>query len=297
MFSLCCISKEIKSSFKTMTWKKYKELASEDLFDAKYKLGAVWLNNVCVTHDAIKHCIKNGWNYRVSSSLFPILTHPDSNLTPECAPQYGDIAKEFRKIRDCGYNIRLSTHPDQFNVLASESDESVEKTIKELNHHGWIMDMLGCPRSYEAPMNIHVNCSKGPLDKIANKFFNNLVRCDDSVVSRLVIENEDKGVWNVSNCLKYFGDTIPVTFDNLHNKCNPSELSESECLDACSKTWRGYTPLFHYSESDPSNKNPRAHADIPVDIPPVGCYDWDVELKSKDKAVRILQETTKGAIV
>lgn len=290
MLSLCCISKTVTPAFKTMTWKKYRELYSENPHSAKYALGQVWLHNVRVTHKIISYCQKNGWNYRVSSSLFPVLTHPEAGLTPECVPQYEDISREFRAIRDNQYAVRLSTHPDQFNVLASESDASVNKTISELNYHGWLMDMLGCPQSYESPINIHINCTKGSLSSIADKFFNNLTRCSNSVISRLVVENEDKGVWNVRNILNYFGGLIPITFDNLHNKCNPSNMTESDCMTLCANTWGEVTPLFHYSESIPGNKNPRAHADMPLDNLPSRIYDWEVELKAKDLAVGRLQE-------
>ena len=39
-------------------------------------------------------------------------------------------------------------------------------------------------------------------------------------------------------------------------------------------------------ESHPEKTNPRAHADMPVDKPCSNQYDWDIELKSKDAAIR-----------
>ncbi len=91
--------------------------------------------------------------------LFPSLTHPSFEYGVQNVPQYEQIMEEFRDIvyYNETWQVRLSTHPDQFNVLASENNLSVEKTIAELNHHGWVMDMLGCERSYYNPINIHVN--------------------------------------------------------------------------------------------------------------------------------------------
>jgi UV DNA damage endonuclease len=193
--------------------------------------------------------------------------------------------EEFRDIvyYNETWQVRLSTHPDQFNVLASENQASVDKTIAELNHHGWIMDKLGCDRSYYNPMNIHVNCTKGDLADIAARFMSNLNKCEQSVTSRLVVENEDKGCWTVDNLLKHF--RLPITFDNLHDKCNPSETDSDACMYQCAATWN-VRPLFHYSESHPEKTNPRAHADMPVDKPCSEQYDWDIELKSKDAAIR-----------
>ena len=229
MYNLCCISNELKEqgySFKTMTWKRFNQLRDEH--GAEYaldQLGQRWLNNVEVTRLCIEHCSDNGWGYRVSSSLFPCLTHPDFNYSVQNVPQYDQIMEEFRDIvyYNETWQVRLSTHPDQFNVLASENQASVDKTIAELNHHGWVMDILGCERSYQNPINIHVNCTKGELSDIAARFMSNLNKCDQSVTSRLVVENEDKGCWTVANLLEHFD--IPITYDNLHDKCNPSFMN------------------------------------------------------------------------
>ena len=292
MYNLCCISNELKDQgykFQTMTWKRFNQLRDEH--GAEYaldQLGQRWLNNVEVTRLCIEHCADNGWGYRVSSALFPCLTHPEFQYSIQNVPQYEQIMEEFRDIvyYNETWQVRLSTHPDQFNVLASENQASVDKTIAELNHHGWVMDMLGCERSYYNPMNIHVNCTKGDLAHIATRFMSNLNKCDQSVTSRLVVENEDKGCWNVTNLLKHF--ELPITFDNLHHKCNHDEQISCElaAMDWCADTWLNVKPLFHYSESMPDHKNPRKHADMPTDCPASEAYDWDVELKSKDAAIR-----------
>lgn len=306
MYNLCCISNELKEmgySFQTMTWKRFNQLLeSEGQRYALYELGKRWHNNCDVTFMAIQHCHENGWGYRVSSSLFPCLTHPDFQYTIKDVPHYQEIVNLLGQIADFNrtWKVRLSTHPDQFNVLASENQSAVDKTIRELNHHGWIMDKLGCERSYYNPINIHVNCTKGDLADIAARFMSNLNKCDQSVTSRLVVENEDKGCWTVANLLEHFD--IPITYDNLHDKCNPSihgnkklaSLLQSihrldiDNMQNCANTWGNVKPLFHYSESHPDKTNPRSHADMPTDLPASDLYDWDVELKAKDKAIREL---------
>ena len=296
MYSLCCISNELKPaySFKTMTWKRFNDLGANDV--ALKELSARWLNNVKVTHRIIQHCADNGWNYRVSSALFPILTHPDFSFGFHDAPDHQQILSEFRAIQDARYPVRLSCHPDQFNVLASRNEFSLAKTKNELERHAWMMDLLGCERSYQNPINIHVNCSDGEPWEIADRFAANLATLSDSVRSRLVVENEDKGIWNVERLVKYFYNRhgIPITYDNLHDKCNPSDAGIYDCV----ATWGKYKPLFHYSESHPDKSNPRSHADMPTDFPTYYIsasetqsydVDWEVELKSKDLAVRELE--------
>jgi len=295
MYNLCCISNELKEQdyhFQTMTWKRFNQLVdSEGQEFALIELGERWLNNIKVTFMSIQHCYQNGWGYRVSSSLFPCLTHPEFSFSVQDIPQYREIEEELNAIKKYNkdWQVRLSSHPDQFNVLASENQSAVDKSIRELNHHGWVMDMMGCERSYYNPINIHVNNTKGELDDIACRFMYNLARCDESVTSRLVVENEDKGCWNVVNLYSHFD--IPITYDNLHDKCNPSIASPSASnMAVCATTWGGVKPLFHYSESMPDQKNPRKHADMPRSYPATDRYDWDVELKSKDAAIRSCSE-------
>ena len=290
-YNLCCISNELKEQghkFQTMTWKRFNQLiVSEGEEYALNELGKRWLNNVEVTGACIEHCANNGWGYRVSSSLFPCLTHPEFVYSISDVPQYRSIMFEFEDIsrNNLAWKVRLSTHPSQFVVLASENQSAVEKSIVDLNHHGWVMDMLGCKRSYYNPINIHVNCTKGSLDDIACRFMMRLNECHESVQSRLVVENEDRCCWTVVNLLEHFD--IPITYDNHHDKCNPSIAAPHVSnMAACAATWGSIKPLFHYSEGHPDKPNPRSHADMPTDCPATDRYDWDIELKSKDAAIR-----------
>lgn len=294
MYNLCCISNELKEdgvAFKTMTWKRFTQLCSEHGDEyALDQLGHIWLNNIYVSHECIYHCHKNGWGYRVSSALFPVLTHPDFKYDIIDVPQVDQIIAAFDDIKHDNkhWKVRLSTHPDQFVVLASENQDAVDKSIAELNHHGWVMDKLGCQRNHYNVMCLHVNNSKGDPADIAARFMSNLNKCHESVISRLVVETEDRGCWHAENLCEHFD--IPVIFDNLHNQCNPSpNLSELGAALLCESTWNGIKPVFHLSESHPDKSNPRCHADMPTFVPPISLLveaDFECEYKSKDSAIR-----------
>lgn len=291
MYSLCCISNMLKPhfSFQSMTWSRYRQL--ESMYGTDVALSTLsdrWYNNVCVTHKTILHCIKNGWNYRISSSIFPLITHPDFNIPIEQTPKYNDIINIFTAIRQLVsfMNIRLSTHPDHFNVLATKNTVTLDKSIKELNHHGWFMDLIGCCRNHNSPINIHINNSRDTYNDVVRMLIDNIKMLDDSVSSRLVFENEDRGLWTISalhdHVYNFIG--IPITYDNLHHHCNPSTGD----AELCASTWANFKPLFHYSESQPNNPNIRAHAVMPVGRPPCDHYDWEIELKGKDLAIKML---------
>ena len=294
-YNLCCISKSLASEghkFQTMTWARFSKLPREE---AIRTVSERTLNNIRVTHKILEQCVSKGWGYRVSSALFPLLTYDVAELDLEEYPHYNAI---MEALNDCAKvirenSIRISCHPDQFNVLASLGKAQVEKTIKELNHHGWLMDMLGAHRDYRCPINIHVNNTKGEPAEIADRFMMNLYKCHESVRSRLVIENEDKGIWTPKLLVENF--QIPITYDNLHHKCLPDGFTQDQAHCLCYMTWmRGgyFKPLFHYSESHPDKPNPRSHADMPTAIPSQSIsmdVDYDVELKFEDEAIDAIE--------
>ena len=291
MNCLCCISNVLADNgdkFQTMTYKRFASLPRKQAIDI---VSERTLNNIIVTRKALAHCATHEWGYRVISNLFPLLTYDLADLQLTDYPDHDNI---ISTLADCAiiiqqHDLRVSCHPDQFNVLASTNAASVSKTITELNHHGWLMDTLGTSRDYTAPINIHVNNTSGDPADIAARFMSNLAKCDDSVQSRLVVENEDKGIWTPSLLAEHFD--LPITFDNLHHKCLPDNLTQDQAHRLCYATWP-CKPLFHYSESHPDKPNPRSHADMPTAAPPVSVdmpVDYDIELKHKDYAIAAMQ--------
>jgi UV DNA damage endonuclease len=176
-------------------------------------------------------------------------------------------------------------------VPASATKTVVEKSIIELKNHASIMDLFGLPQSYEAPINIHMNCYKGGTKEIAKRFVDVYNDLPVNVKSRLVLENEDKpNSWKVEELydLVYSNTGIPITYDNLHFRCNPGKLSAKEAVKLSMSTWGSHRPLFHFSDNDLTNKNPRAHGDY-VRVIPNEYIDLDVdfefEFKAKDYAL------------
>jgi UV DNA damage endonuclease len=327
---LTCISEELKEkdkkkySFQTMTRKRFNDLCVRDGIDETIKeLSSRILHNVRATRYIIRHCINNNiLHYRLSSALFPLITDektevtfddlPDKNLIQEELAFAGKIAKDF--------NISIGSHPDQFNVLASLNRDAVTRTINELNFQASVLDMLGLPQDHTAPMNIHINYNPKEGEHwqvVATRFFRNLSMCDKGVYKRLTIENEDKGFFNVDNCIEFsdylfktFGAMIPVCYDNLHDYCNPSEFGISVAYNAerCAYTWVKQTeklhldednfiaPVFHWSEGTP--EKPRSHAEYfalgntppHIAIEPNKEAKWECEVKGKDKAIRLLRK-------
>lgn len=296
---LCCISLKLQETdnpvkFQTMTYKRFSSLPREEALSI---LGDRILNNMYVTDAIIEHCAINNYCYRLSSDLFPLITYDAANVDLSDLPNYDDIQDSFDTIEETiqRTGVRVSCHPSEFNVLASTNNNAVAKTIDELNFYSSFMDRIGCPTDYRSPINLHVHNKDGDHESIIARFLNSFNLLDPNCRSRLVIENDDKvNCWSVNELINIFHakTNIPITFDYLHHACHPDGLTEEEAIRACYKTWGGYTPLFHYSESRPGN-NPRAHSDYANNqFNTYGLeFDIDFELKMKDHAIsRYLDE-------
>jgi UV DNA damage endonuclease len=271
-----------------MTYKRFSSLPREEALSV---LGNRILNNLVVTNKTIEFCSDNNYTYRTSSDIFPLITYDLANVTLEQLPNYESIEKEFDSISQTisSTGVRVSCHPSEYNSLASLSEKVVEKTITELNFYSNFFDRIGLEANYNNPMNLHVHNKSGTYQEIIDRFMKTFDRLNDNCKSRLVIENDDKiNCWSVKELIEHFNPAtnIPITFDYLHHKCNPNDMTEQEALESCYLTWNQYRPLFHYSESREGN-NPRAHADYAEN--PFNNYnlefDYDMELKMKDLAI------------
>lgn len=291
--SLCCISLRLQEQgIKSSTMTKTRFLAL-DRKNAEKIVADRTLNNVFVTRKTLELCGQKGWNYRISSGMMPLETLPEANLLLENNYNIEKILREFKLCAETikKYNIRCSTHPDQFVVPASSNPNVVKKSIEELEVHAKMMDYLELPRSYQSPINIHMNCYKGDTKEIAKRFIDVYNSFSEGVKSRLVLENEDKpNSWKVEELydLVFQKTGIPITYDNLHYRCNQGKLSAPEAMNLAKSTWGTYKPLFHFSDNDLQNSNPRAHAEYVRTIPfEYNCndVDFEFEFKAKDYAL------------
>lgn len=294
--SLCCIHvglQEQEIRFNVMTYAQYNKLGKDV---AMKVLADRSLNNIKTIHAIIKECAKNGWNYRIGSNVFPLMTHPDLSFTVDDFYNSSEIHAEFSAAAATikQYNIRCSMHPDQFVVPSSPNPNTRKNSIRDLEQHAMIMDMLELPCNHNAPINIHMNCyNNGNFEEAADRFCVSYGQMSTSVRNRLVLENEDKGKsWTVQNLYDhvYKRIGIPITFDNLHHLCNSGDMSDDCAMSIAISTWpKGIVPLFHFSESLPGN-NPRAHADFPTMLPSIYAnhkdpLHLDFEFKMKELAI------------
>ena len=249
------------------------------------------------TQDLIKIIDFNGRSgirmYRMSSDIFPWCSEYElQNL-----PDFTEISLNLKMAGDLAVELdqRLSFHPSPYCVIASERNDVVEKSIKELRQHGEIMDLMGLERSHKYPINIHINTTKPHKELAAERFINSYANLHESVKSRLVVENDDKkSQFTPSDLyeLLYKKIGIPITFDFLHHVCNPDGLTQEKSLALCLSTWSdNITPLTHFSDSrklfEDSSSKEVAHSDwIWSKIETYDkVFDIELEVKMKDLAL------------
>ena len=89
----------------------------------------------------VKWNTRNNINvFRMSSSIFPWMSEyelPDLQDWPEIKNILKAIGKHANEN-----DVRLSFHPGPFNILCSPKPHVVEKTIKELDQHCFILDTM-----------------------------------------------------------------------------------------------------------------------------------------------------------
>lgn len=234
---------------------------------------------------------KNNINFfRMSSNLIPwasdyeLTELPDYDLIAEALYQAGLYAAEN--------NIRITTHPDHFNKLTSPKESVILNTIRDLEIHGEMFDMMCLPRTHHAKINIHVGAAYGDKPMATGNFCKNFHRLSESVKTRLTVENDDKP--SLYTTEELYNDihkhiNIPIVFDYHHHDLHPGEQTEREALDMALSTWPlDVRPVVHYSESrsvehgDPKIK-PQAHSDSYVRAVNTYGLEMDIMLECKSK--------------
>ena len=228
--------------------------------------------------------------FRLSSDLFPWSS--EYNLSD--LPDFDDICLALQEAGDFAHDNghRITTHPGPFNVLGSPKESVVIKTIKELNTHSEIFDMMGLPDTPYAKINIHVGGTYGgDFAGTAERFCRNFLKLSTSCQNRLTVENDDKAsMWSTRHLYDYIHKVIriPIVFDYHHHKFCTGGQTEQEALELAMSTWQDVKPVVHYSQdrsvehNDPKIR-PQAHSDSYWTAIETYGHDVDIMLECKHK--------------
>lgn len=231
--------------------------------------------------------------FRMSSDMFPWASEYDILSLPNIQ----EIAAVCKRVGEYAKSVgqRLTFHPGPFNVLCSPNPKVVENTIKDLENHGKVMDLLGLDLSTYNKMNIHCNGVFGDKLSAMERFCENFQKLSKSVRSRLTVENDDKASMYSVTDLMYIHQSIdiPIVFDYHHHQFCTGGLTEREALDLAVSTWKE-KPIVHHSESKALHENdkkvkPQAHSDYVFGIPDLYGHQVDIMLEAKQKELALLK--------
>ena len=248
------------------------------------------LKNVKDLETILKWNKENGiYFFRMGSDILPWGNKVDVTQFPDYKEISDVLARCGKFATDNG--IRITTHPGPFNLLASPKEDVVMNTIKDLEMHAMIFDLMGLSKTPYNKINIHVGATYGNKESAAATWCRNFHRLSDSVKSRLTIENDDKAnMFSVKDLHELIHQKvgIPIVFDYHHHTFNTGGLSAEEALRLATSTWPdGIIPATHYSESKSLHENndklnPRAHSDFVVE--PIDTFGLEVDVMIEAKA-------------
>ena len=184
---------------------------------------------------------------RLSSDILPVYTEPSwkwfwrqsdvRNYAQRNFSRVGELARENR--------VRLSFHPGQFTVLASDNPDIVDRSIEEFEYHVDMARWMGYGKTFQDfKINVHIAGRQGPAG-----IRSALARMTPEARNCLTIEN-DEMTWGIEHSLELVKDCALV-LDIHHHWIKTGEYIEptDDRVKGISDSWRGVRPVIHYSVS------------------------------------------------
>jgi UV DNA damage repair endonuclease len=184
---------------------------------------------------------------RLGSDILPVYTEPTWSYYWRRPDVLDYCSRGFMAIGTLARTrgVRLSYHPGQFTVLASDSLDIVNRSIEEFEYHADMARFMGYGKSFQdLKINVHISGRQGPEGiRAAYKRLSNEAR------NCITIENEENA-WGLDDCLT-ISDVVPIVLDIHHHWCKTGEyISPMDSrVDRVVQSWRGVRPTMHYSVS------------------------------------------------
>ena len=184
---------------------------------------------------------------RLSSDILPVYTEPtwswfwrQPDVRAYCEREFGKVGDLARQM-----GVRLSMHPGQFCVLASESDDIVRRSIEEFEYHVDMVRWMGFGKSFQDfKVNVHISGRRGPQGII-----DTLRQLTPEARNCITIEN-DENAWGIDSSLELVKHCALV-LDVHHHWCREGTYISptDDRVKGIINSWRGVRPVIHYSVS------------------------------------------------
>lgn len=283
---LVCITHSQDIRYRTITRKRLLQQAEsvqQKLLDDIYR------DNIQTLDKALRYCKRESIAlYRLPSGIFPFY---DEDIGRSVLNKLSGILARVGAWATTN-NIRLVMHPDQFVVLSSDSENVVANSVKILQMHADILDLLQQPRSPWALLEIH----GGKADR-SEELIRAIGRLPDSIKLRLGLEN-DEYAYSAEQILEICeASGVPMVFDAhhhvVHEKLSTYEdPSVGEMLTKARGTWAIPEHQLVHISNGRTAFNDRQHSDL-IEVMPSSYMlaPWiEIEAKWKEEAIRKLRK-------
>jgi UV DNA damage endonuclease len=184
---------------------------------------------------------------RLGSDILPVYTERNYSWFWRQADvvKYAEthFAEVGRIARD--RNVRLSFHPGQFTVLASDNPDIVDRSVEEFEYHVDMARWMGYGKTFQDfKINVHIAGRQGP-----SGIRSALARMTPEARNCLTIEN-DEMTWGIEHSIELVKDCALV-LDIHHHWIKTGEYIEptDDRVKRVIDSWRGQRPVIHYSVS------------------------------------------------
>lgn len=184
---------------------------------------------------------------RLSSDILPAFTEPTWCYFWQKTDVRAYAERHFMVVGELArsLDVRLSFHPGQFTVLASDNDDIVERSIEEFEYHALMAAWMGYGQKWQDfKINVHIAGRRGPAGIRAA-----YTRLTPEARNCITIENEEI-THGLDNCLE-LADLVPIVLDIHHHWCREGEYiqPDDDRVKRVIHSWRDRRPVAHYSVS------------------------------------------------
>ena len=240
------IQRPLNTRSTTVQWlnRQTREVAEERLWD-------IMVHNIKSYYNLISYVggLPNELRMvRLGSDVLPVYTQHQWSYFWRKPDVVAYAQKEFAKVGEKAreLNVRLSMHPGQFTVLASDSEEIVERSIEEFEYHINVIRYMGYGKQFQDfKCNVHISGRKGPAG-----IRDSLKRLSPEARNTITIEN-DENKWGLEHTLE-LADDLALVLDIHHHWCNTRGeyiQPDDDRINRIIDSWRGVRPAMHYSVS------------------------------------------------
>jgi len=184
---------------------------------------------------------------RLGSEMLQGYTEPSWKAWWQQTDVQNHLEKIFAPIGETArrLDVRLSFHPGQFCVLASASEDIINRSIEEFEYHADMARFMGYGKAFQDfKINVHISGKQGPAG--LRRAYS---RLSPEARSCITIENEEMS-HGLDDCLT-LSDLVPIVLDIHHHWIREGEYISpgDDRVKRVIDSWRGVRPTCHYSVS------------------------------------------------